>query len=52
MELIDKAVEVLMENYEKALKRNDVRKKVTWALYQTWKFADAFEDDRGDLEDD
>lgn len=34
---IDRAVEILREEYEKACKNSVVRNPVAYALYQTWK---------------
>ena len=37
---LDTAIKRLNENYQKALKWDFVQKPVSWALYQTWKWAD------------
>lgn len=37
---IDRAVEILREEYEKACKNPVVRNPVAYALYQTWKRCD------------
>lgn len=37
---IDRAVEILREEYEKACKNPVIRNPVAYALYQTWKRAD------------
>lgn len=41
-----KAIDKLMENYAYALKWDYVRKPMSWALYQTWKWADENERER------
>ena len=40
MKDIDKAIKVLREQYENALKLEWVRNKIAYALYQTWKVFD------------
>lgn len=37
---INKAIEVLKEQYERAQKLDWVQNKMAWALYQTWKIFD------------
>ena len=37
---IDRAVEILREEYEKAFKNPVIRNPVAYALYKTWKRAD------------
>lgn len=37
---IDKAIELLQEEYERAKTLEFVRDPVAWALYQVWKKAD------------
>ena len=34
---IDKAIEILKENFERAQKLEYVKRPLAWALYQTWK---------------
>ena len=43
---LDTAIKRLNENYQKALKWDFVQKPVSWALYQTWKWADENEKPR------
>lgn len=38
---IDKAIKVLRENYERAMKIEYVRDKIAWALYKTWRYFDS-----------
>jgi len=45
-----KAMQELLVNYQKALRNKCVLKKVSWALYQTWKYFDAIESDYRELE--
>lgn len=33
---IDKAIKVLYDNYERAMKLDYVRNKIVWALNKTW----------------
>ena len=40
---LEAAIETLRDVYEKAQKMDCVFKPVSWALYQTWRFADQFE---------
>ena len=40
MKDIDKAIKVLKEQYERALKLDFVRNKIAYALYKTWKIFD------------
>lgn len=40
---IDKAIELLKAYYYAALENPFVEKKISWALYQTWKDVDAKE---------
>lgn len=40
MKELDKAIEILKEQYEKAQKIDWVRNKIAYALYQTWKIFD------------
>lgn len=37
---LEKAIELLREYYESALKNDYIKNKVAWALYQTWRRAD------------
>lgn len=37
---IEKAIRILLEKHEEANGRKEVRDKVAWALYQTWKEAE------------
>lgn len=37
---LDKAVELLKKEYERAKRLKYVRKPLAWALYQVWKLAD------------
>ena len=39
-------VEEFLIYYADALKKNYIRKPVSWALYQTWKWADVHEAER------
>lgn len=52
MEELEIAIELLRENYEKALKKDNVKSKLGWALYQTWNFVDTFGLDNGDLDEE
>jgi len=40
---LEAAIETLKDVYEKAQKMDCVFKPVSWALYQTWRFADQVE---------
>ena len=37
---IDKVIELLKTNYDRALSLSFVRKPLAWALYTTWKYVD------------
>lgn len=39
----EKAIKLFQKYYEEALRSEYVQKKVSWALYQAWKEADAKE---------
>ena len=43
MKDIDKAIEELKKQYEKALELDFVKNKIAYALYQTWKIFDGRE---------
>lgn len=43
MKDIDKAIEELKKQYEKALELDFVKNKIAYALYQTWKIFDGKE---------
>lgn len=38
-------IDLLLEYYEEAKSKGYIHKKLAWALYQTWKEADATESD-------
>ena len=38
---IDKAIEILRANYERALNMQFVTKPIAWALYYTWRTVDS-----------
>lgn len=40
MQEIDKAIEILKEQYEKAQNMDWIKNKIAWALYQTCKIFD------------
>ena len=40
MKDVDKAIKVLKEQYERAVKLDFVKNKIAYALYQTWKIFD------------
>jgi hypothetical protein len=43
---IDTAIKRLRERYEKTKNNPSIRKPVARALYETWKWADAYEPER------
>ncbi len=45
---IGTAIERLIHNYYRALALRGIKKPVSWSLYQTWKWADAYEKERKD----
>ncbi len=40
------AINELTKNYERAKKAKYVRKPLSWALYQTWRFVNVREEER------
>ena len=40
------AIKQFQKNYEIAMKRDAVRKPISWALHKTWMWADAYEKER------
>ena len=38
---IEKAIEILKHNYERALKIEYIHNPLAWALYKTWRFVDS-----------
>lgn len=49
---ISTAITRITKEYEKAKKNKLVRKPVSYALYQTWLWANAYEQERGRTEED
>lgn len=47
---LEKAVNILVENYERAKKLTFVHKPLSWALYHTWKVVDMVEDDKEEMQ--
>lgn len=47
---LEKVVNILTENYERAKKLTFVHKPLSWALYQTWKAVDMVEDDKEEMQ--
>lgn len=45
---LGEALEKIVINYHFAMSRDFIRKPVAWALYRTWKWADANEKERED----
>ena len=45
--MIDKAIEYLREQYERALNMKHIHNPLAWALYQTWRWVDEMKG-RGD----
>jgi len=43
---LDKVIELLKENYEKAKAASGVRKPISYALYRTWIFVDVHEKEK------
>lgn len=43
---IGKVIVCLYENYKKAEKSKIVKKPVSYALYETWKYVDSIEEER------
>lgn len=37
------AMKTLLNYYEKSLKNDYVKKKISWSLYETWKYFDSIE---------
>lgn len=44
---IEKAITKLWEFYRRAVPNKYIHKPVSWALFQTWKWTDAHEEERG-----
>lgn len=44
---IEKAIHILLENYIRVKDNVGIRKPVSFALYQAWKYADRHEKERG-----
>ena len=43
MMTLDRAIELLKQNYDRAINNPTVRNPVAWALYKTWRAADSKE---------
>lgn len=41
---IEKAIKVLRDNYDRAMKLEYVMNKIAWALYKTWRYFDSRSD--------
>ena len=48
---LEKAIEILKAEYERALKLEWVHNPIAYALYQTWKKADNYKSKRGDRDE-
>jgi hypothetical protein len=42
------AIKQFQKNYEIAMKRDEIRKPISWALHKTWLWADTYEKERKD----
>ena len=45
---LGQVLDKFISNRDKALKRNYIDKPIAWALYETWKWADAYEKNRNE----
>lgn len=43
---IDATIIHLKKKYRYAIERTDIKKPITWALYQTWSWMDCYEEER------